>query len=79
MSETVAPPKIVLLSREPIKYSREDNGFTLRYHLSDPQVDRAFNVVLQSHEDWDKRKSPAHSIAREFAGRQIRVTIEVVE
>jgi hypothetical protein len=71
--------KLVLLSGEPVRYLREDGGYTLRYFLSDPRVDRAFNVVLQSNEEGDKRKPPLHSIAREFAGKRVRVTVEVIE
>ncbi len=71
--------KLVLLSREPVRYSREDGGYTLKYNLADPRTDRAFNIVLQSNEEGDKRKPPVHAKAREFAGKKIRVTIEVIE
>ena len=71
--------KLVLLSREPVKYQREDGGYTLRYFLSDIHADRAFNVVLQSNEEGDKRKPPTHSVAREFVGKRVRVTVETVD
>jgi hypothetical protein len=69
----------VMLSGEPVRYSREDGGYTLRYHLADPKADRAFNIVLQSNEEGDKRKPPVHAKAREFAGKRLRVTIEVID
>ena len=71
--------KLVLLSGEPVRYLREDGGYTLRYFLSDPRADRAFNIVLQSNEEGDKRKPPTHSVAREFAGKRVRVTVETVD
>lgn len=71
--------KVVLLSGEPVRYLREDGGYTLKYYLSDHKADRAFNIVMQSNEEADKRKPPTHSIAREFAGKRVRVTIETVD
>ena len=68
-----------MLSGEPVRYLREDGGYTLRYHLTDPKADRAFNIVLQSSEEGDKRKPPVHTKAREFAGKRVRVTIEVID
>ena len=71
--------KVVLLSGERVRYQREDGGYILRYYLTDPKADRAFNVVLQSNEDGDRRKSPVHAVAREFAGKRVKVTIEVID
>lgn len=70
---------LVLDSGEAVKWQREDGGYTLRYHLSDLKTDRNFNLVLQSNEEGDKRKPPVHEIARELAGKRVRVTIEVLE
>lgn len=70
---------LVLDSGEPVKWQREDGGYTLRYHLNDLKADRTFNIVLQSNEDMDRRKAPVHATARTFAGKRVRVTIEVVE
>lgn len=71
--------KLILLSGEPVKYQREDGGYTLKYYLSDLRTDRAFNVILQSNEEGDKRKLPVHAAARKFAGKRVRVTIETVD
>lgn len=70
---------LVLLSREPVKFSREHGGYTLKYHLADPRFDGAFNLILQSSEEQDKRIIPKHCVARQLAGKQLRVTIEVIE
>ena len=71
--------KIVLMSGEPVKYLRVDGGYTLRYFLTDSKADEAFNVVLQSSEEYDKRKLPVHELARKLAGKAVRVTIETLD
>ena len=71
--------KLVLQSGEPVKYQREDDGYSLSYVLSDSRVDRVFTVVLQSNDEGTRRKPPVHATAREFAGKRVRVTIETVE
>jgi len=71
---------MVLMSREPVKYSREDNGFSLTYTLADPRAgDEAFTLVLQSNEDQLSRKAPKHTLARKLAGKRLKITIEEVK
>jgi len=70
--------KVVLESDEPVKYFRQDNGYTLVAHVVDANTP-VFHVRLQSCEEEDKRHAPLHDTARLFAGKKVRVTVEAVE
>lgn len=74
----ITPAKIVLEPAEPVQYFRQDGGYTLAARIVNMDSP-VFQVLLQSCEEQDRRLKPVHQTARMFAGKKIRVTVEVVE
>jgi hypothetical protein len=72
--------KVVMETRSPVVFNREDNGYTLQYPITNPiDLDDPFVIVLQSHEEPSSRNKPSHTLARRFAGKKVRVTVEVID
>ena len=70
--------RIVIESKDPVQYSREDGGASLIFSvIGKEKMTSPFYVDLRSYEPVDtRRETPRHTKAMKFAGKRVRVTIE---